>query len=130
MAEVLGALGIGGAGGIGSGIGEAVGDFARAIASVIAGVARAVARVGSALYRGFVKVLDKLARALPYLYRLFLRFMNWLRINIIWLLRASITYMRNFYYQFQKDPLTSLQFVGTLVITGENLGLFGISGEC
>ena len=125
MAEVLGALGIGGAGGIGSGIGEAVGDFARAIARVISGVARAIARVGSALYRGFVKVLDKLAHALPYLYRLFLRFINWLRINILWLLRASITYMRNFYYQFQKDPLTSLQFVGTLVVAGQNLGLFG-----
>jgi hypothetical protein len=125
MAEVLGALGIGGAGGIGSGIGEAVGDFARAIARVIAGIARAIARVGSTLYRGFVKVLDKLAHALPYLYRLFLRFMNWLRINIIWLFRASVTYMRNFYYQFQRDPLTSLQFMGTLVIAGENLGLFG-----
>jgi len=125
MAEVLGALGVGGIGGIGGGIGEAVGDFARAVARVIAGVARAIARVGSALYRGFVKVLDKLAHALPYLYRLFLRFMNWLRINIIWLLRASITYMRNFYYKFQSDPLTSLQFVGTLVIAGQNLGLFG-----
>lgn len=125
MASILGALGIGGAGGIGAGIGEAVGDFARAIARVIEGVARAVARVGSALYRGFVKVLDKFAHALPYLYRLFLRFMNWLRVNILWLLRASITYMRNFYYQFQKDPLTSLQFVGTIVIAGENLGLFG-----
>jgi len=125
MAEVLGALGAVGGGGIGTGIGEAVGDFARAIARVIAGVARAIARVGSALYRGFVKVLDKLAHALPYLYRLFLRFMNWLRINILWLLRASITYMRNFYYQLQRDPLTSLQFIGTIIIAGQNLGLFG-----
>jgi len=129
MASILGLLGAGGAGGgagsIAGGIGTALGDFARAIARVIEGVARAIARVGSALYRGFVKVLDKLAHALPYLYRLFLRFLNWLRINIIWLFKASVTYMRNFYYKLQSDPLTSLQFVGTLVIVGQNLGLFG-----
>jgi hypothetical protein len=112
MAEALGFI----AGGIGGGAG-AIGD---AIGRIIGDLERALSRFGSAVVSGFKSILDRILSVATRIASIIERYFRLAVHYVILFLRLGYRYMYKFYTEFQKDPWTSLQFIGTMAILINN----------
>ncbi|AZI75818.1 hypothetical protein SBFV2_gp51 [Sulfolobales Beppu filamentous virus 2] len=113
MAEFLPLTAVAGGGG---GLGTAIGDAFRAVARVVSGIIRTLGRAWDTVAKGFGKLVDWFTRTGTKLASLILRYYKIIAQYILVLLRYVARVMVNFYREFQKDPLTTLQFVGTMAI--------------
>ena len=121
MAEVLPLVAsVAGGGGGGGGIGTAIGDAFRAVARVISRMIGTLGKAWDTVAKGFGKLVDWLTRVGTKIAGLILRYYRVIAQYILLILRYIARIMANFYYQFQKDPLTSLQFVGSMAILINN----------
>lgn len=116
MAEFVGLLAGGGAGGIGSGIGRAIGDALRSVGRVLSGVVRTLGKgfdkVAGAMRHFVTRIITVGAKVIHFI----TRFFRYLAHYVLVLFRYAARLMNQFYKQFQQDPLTTLQFVGTMAI--------------
>ena len=117
MAEFLPFLAVGGGSG---GIGTAIGDAFRAIARVISGIVGTLGRAWDTVAKGFGKLVDWLTRTGTKIAELIQKYYKIIAQYILVVLKYIARVMTNFYYQFQKDPLTTLQFIGTMAILINN----------
>ena len=111
MAEAL--LGLVGAG---SGVGDVLGDLERAIARVTSRIIGTLGRGFDTLSKAFGKFVDWFSRNAVTLAHLFLHYFRIIASYVKLLFRYVARVMINYYREFQRDPLTSLQFVGTIMI--------------
>ena len=121
MADILPFVGaILGGGGGGGGIGTAIGDAFRAIARVISKIIGALGKAWDTVAKGFGKLVDWLTRTGTKIAELIQKYYKIIAQYILVVLKYIARVMTNFYYQFQKDPLTTLQFIGTMAILINN----------
>lgn len=109
MSAILGAL-------AGSGLGNAIGSVQEALSNIVSRIISTLGRAFDTIARSAGKLVDWFSRNAVKLAHLLLHYFRVIASYIMLLLRYASRVMVNFYRQFQQDPLTSLQFVGTMMI--------------
>ena len=102
--------------GIGDAIGNAIGDLELAVSNVVSKLASTLGRGFDTVTKAMGKFVDWFSRNAVKLAHMLLHYFRVLGHYIMVLLRYVARVMTNFYHEFQRDPLTSLQFVGTMMI--------------